>query len=62
MPGGHGGAITVGRDVRIQRDRGKFMESRWAKRLLITTHPSALLRLPDRSQFDVQYSESVRVI
>jgi DNA polymerase len=46
----------VGRDVRIQKDRGKLMESRWAKQLLITTHPSALLRLPDRSQFDEQYS------
>lgn len=46
----------AGRDVRIQKDRGRFLESRWAKRLLITMHPSALLRLPDRSQFDDQYA------
>jgi probable DNA metabolism protein len=46
----------AGRDVRIQKDRGKFLETRWAKQLLVTTHPSALLRLPDRSQFDEQYS------
>jgi len=48
-----------GRDVRIQRDRGKFLESPWAKRLLITTHPSALLRMPDRSEFAAQYSQLV---
>jgi uracil-DNA glycosylase family protein len=46
----------AGRDVRIQRDRGKFLESPWAKHLLVTTHPSALLRMPDRSEFDAQYS------
>ena len=46
----------AGRDVRIQKDRGRFLESRWAKRLLITTHPSALLRLSDRGEFDTQYS------
>jgi DNA polymerase len=46
----------AGRDVRIQRDRGKFLESAWAKHLLVTTHPSALLRMPDRSEFDAQYS------
>jgi len=49
----------AGRDVRIQKDRGRFLETRWASRLLITTHPSALLRMPDKSLFDEQYSQLV---
>ncbi len=50
----------MGRDVRIHADRGKLFEHRWAKHLLVTIHPSALLRLPDPSQFDQQYSLFVR--
>ncbi len=50
----------MGRDVRIHADRGKLFDHRWAKHLLITIHPSALLRLPDPSQFDEQYSLFVR--
>jgi len=39
----------IGRDVRIHEDRSRWMSSLWANRLLITTHPSALLRMtPDR--------------
>lgn len=49
----------MGRDVRIQSDRGKLMESRWARRLMVTTHPSALLRV-EPSQFDEQYALLVR--
>jgi DNA polymerase len=34
----------VGPDFRITRDRGKFLETRWAPKLLATYHPSAVLR------------------
>jgi DNA polymerase len=37
----------VGRDVRVQRDRGRILASRWAPETLVTFHPSALLRAPD---------------
>ena len=50
----------MGRDVRIHADRGKLFPHRWAKHLLVTIHPSALLRLPDPSQYDQQYALFVR--
>ncbi len=34
----------IGPDFRITRDRGRFIESPWAPRLLATYHPSAVLR------------------
>jgi uracil-DNA glycosylase len=50
----------AGPDVRVLRDRGKLMECRWAKGLVVTIHPSALLRLPDRTDFDKEYEHFVR--
>lgn len=50
----------VGRDVRITHDRGKWMSSVWANRLLVTIHPSALLRLPDRRAFDEEFVRFVQ--
>ena len=44
----------MGRDFRITADRGKFYPHRWAKELVATIHPSAILRaLPDR--YDEEY-------
>jgi len=37
----------LGADFRLTRDRGKFLESRWAPKLLATYHPSAVLRAED---------------
>jgi uracil-DNA glycosylase family protein len=39
----------VGPDFRITRDRGKFLESAWAPKLLATYHPSAVLRAEDEA-------------
>ncbi len=44
----------MGRDFRITSDRGKFYPHRWAKELVATIHPSAILRaLPER--YDEEY-------
>lgn len=37
---------VIGRAVRLGEERGRWMHTRWAERLLITTHPAALLRMP----------------
>jgi uracil-DNA glycosylase len=50
----------AGRDVRVLRDRGKLLESPLAKGLVVTIHPSVLLRLPDRSQFASDYAMFVQ--
>jgi uracil-DNA glycosylase len=50
----------AGREVRVLRDRGKLLESEFAKGLVVTVHPSVLLRMPDRSQFDAEYGLFVR--
>ncbi len=49
----------VGRDVRIERDRGRWMDSHWARRLLVTIHPSALLRLPEGADPDEAFRRFV---
>ena len=38
----------MGRAFRITADRGKFFPHRWAKELVATVHPSAILRVPER--------------
>ncbi len=38
----------MGREFRITADRGKFFPHRWAKELVATIHPSAILRMPER--------------
>ncbi len=38
---------------RITAERGKFFPHRWAKELVATVHPSAILRMPDR--YDEEY-------
>ncbi len=50
----------AGREARVLRDRGKLLKSPLAKGLVVTVHPSALLRLPDRSQFEAEYDLFVR--
>lgn len=40
----------LGRDFRITVDRGKFFPHQWAKEIVATIHPSAILRVPERYQ------------
>ncbi|MBV9761987.1 MAG: UdgX family uracil-DNA binding protein [Acidobacteriaceae bacterium] len=48
----------MGRDFRITAQRGKFFPHPWAKQLVATVHPSAILRAPDR--YDEEYELFVR--
>ena len=45
----------AGREFRVLTERGKFLPHAWAAHLMATIHPSALLRLPDKTQFDREY-------
>lgn len=44
----------IGREFRITAQRGKFLPHKWAKEIVATVHPSAILRVPDR--FEAEYS------
>jgi uracil-DNA glycosylase len=49
----------MGREFRITKDRGLFFPHRWAKEIVATIHPSAILRaLPE--QYDTEYEMFVR--
>ena len=49
----------MGRDFRITTERAKFFPHRWAKELVATIHPSAILRaLPEK--YDEEYGLLVR--
>ncbi|BDC51601.1 uracil-DNA glycosylase [Bryobacterales bacterium F-183] len=50
----------VGRDVRIMQDRGKWMDSLHAPNLMVTVHPSALLRLPPGMSYEEEFTKFVR--
>ena len=46
----------LGSQVRLTRDRGQWLESKWAPKTLITFHPSALLRAPDEKTREQNYA------
>lgn len=46
---------VIGKQHRIQRDRGKFFEHPMARRVTATVHPSAILRAPDDGQRHKEY-------
>jgi DNA polymerase len=45
----------MGRDFRVTTERGQFFPHRWAKELMATIHPSAILRMPDPSAKKSEY-------
>ena len=47
----------MGRDFRITSERGKFFPHQWAKEVVATVHPSAVLRMPDRFAGAAPFSE-----
>ena len=49
----------LGPDVRVLRDRGKWLENRSAKRILVTIHPSAILRMIDPQAHKDEYNRFV---
>ena len=50
----------MGRDFRILAERGKLFPHRWAKGLMATIHPSAILRMPDPARRTEEYEMLVR--
>jgi uracil-DNA glycosylase len=50
---------AFGKAVRLKDYRGRFHESPLARATFVTTHPSALLRLVDRSQYAEEYERFV---
>jgi uracil-DNA glycosylase len=52
----------MGPAVRVLRDRGKLLTSPLVdgKRILVTIHPSAMLRMPDRELAKKEYQRFVR--
>lgn len=50
---------VLGRRVRVEEERGRWLDNVWAPRLLLTTHPSALLRLQAGAAFRQAYARFV---
>jgi uracil-DNA glycosylase family protein len=48
----------MGRNFRITAERGKFFPHPWAKELVATVHPSAVLRAPER--YEEEYEGFLR--
>ena len=50
----------LGKDFRVTRDRGQWLESAHAKLTIATVHPSSILRAPDADARAEQYAEFVK--
>lgn len=51
---------VFGKAMRVGVNRGRAMESEWSAWTFITTHPSALLRMPDERQRAAAFDDLVR--
>ena len=49
----------LGNAFRLTKERGKFIEHPWARRVTATIHPSAILRAPDEAQRHLAYRSFV---
>ena len=50
---------VFGSDYRVTKQRGEFVEHRWARQATSTIHPSAILRAPDAEQRELEYKRFV---
>jgi DNA polymerase len=50
---------VLGPAYRLTKERGKFVEHRWAPRVTATQHPSAILRAPDDAARHAAYDQLV---
>jgi len=50
----------LGSSVRVLKDRGQVLESKFAHQVLVTVHPSSILRAPDEAARDREYRQFVR--
>lgn len=46
----------LGKNVRVLRDRGRFMSSKYCEKTFVTVHPSSLLRAPDEESRERNYA------
>ena len=44
----------LGLTVKVLRDRGRLLDSRWAQCAVVTVHPSAVLRAPDETRGEMR--------
>lgn len=49
-----------GKMVRLNETRGKFLDTPWAPVVMMTVHPSAILRHPERAQQEAAYRQFVQ--
>jgi uracil-DNA glycosylase family protein len=49
-----------GRKTAVLANRGKWLESPWCERTLVTVHPSAILRIPDPETKESEFEALVR--
>ncbi len=52
--------MLLGREFRVTKSRGRFMESPLAPHVMATVHPSSLLRAPDEESRKRGFEEFVR--
>ena len=57
--GGTAAQTVLGPEVRVLRDRGRFLESEFSPLTFITVHPSSLLRAPDEETRARDYAQFV---
>ncbi|WP_313406997.1 UdgX family uracil-DNA binding protein [Aeromicrobium sp.] len=57
--GATAGRSVLGRPVTIGRERGRVIEELAQRRVVVTTHPSALLRLRDHGDYDAELEHLV---
>jgi DNA polymerase len=57
--GGTAAKSVLGPAIRVLRDRGKFVESEFCQKTLVTVHPSSLLRAPDEETKARNYADFV---
>ena len=50
---------VFGRDYRLTKERGQFVEHAWAPHATSTVHPSAILRAPDEEQRHLEYQKFI---
>jgi uracil-DNA glycosylase len=62
--GGTAVRALLGPNVKVLANRGKFFDSEWGPRILVTVHPSSILRVPpeDRAQaFELLVKDLARI-
>lgn len=49
----------LGKQFRVTKERGMWLDSPMAEKVLATVHPSSILRAPDPNEREIQYAEFV---